>query len=308
MGALTAAVILLIATAIPADQTSYFAATIDKHARLSQLSSPKVILVGGSNLAFSIDSIRMQEKLGAPVVNMGLHANLGLRFMLEEIKSDLKPSDIVMIVPEYQHFVTTSFDGAAKELAAVIEVYPHALRFLHTPMQFLHVAAGLPQLQASKLSLSRLIRPEPASPFYSRAAFNANGDAIGHLAMHLTDALNKPFWTSAIYNPAAARMINQFAADAALQGVKVLFIFPCLPDTIYAENQASIEEIATRLRSELTIPILGTPSLFTFPDGYFFDSVYHMTGIGRTERTERMLEQLQHPALTGLGQAAQTAH
>lgn len=36
-------------------------------------SSPKVILVGGSNVAFGLDSEIIQHQLEVPVVNMGLH-------------------------------------------------------------------------------------------------------------------------------------------------------------------------------------------------------------------------------------------
>ena len=59
-------------------------ASIDKHQRLSSIQESKVVLVGGSNLPFGIKSPLIEEALGMPVVNMGLHAGLGMNFILSD--------------------------------------------------------------------------------------------------------------------------------------------------------------------------------------------------------------------------------
>ena len=51
---------------------------------LEQTASPKMVLVGGSNLAFSIDSGLLAEEFGLPVVNMGLAKSVGLGYLLQE--------------------------------------------------------------------------------------------------------------------------------------------------------------------------------------------------------------------------------
>ena len=86
------------------DSSQYMAAISDKHHRLSTVESPRIILVGGSNLAFSVDSEKIEKHFERPVVNMGLHAGLGLKFMLNEIQPALNGGDIVIIFPEYEHF------------------------------------------------------------------------------------------------------------------------------------------------------------------------------------------------------------
>lgn len=296
---LTISAIALSVMFIPVDHNSYFSASIDKHHLLSQSPSPKVVLVGGSNLAFSIDSARLQKEFGVPVVNMGLHANLGLRFMLDEVKSALNPSDIVVVVPEYQHFTGSPLDGTPKELAAVAEAYPRAFSLLNTPTQVANVAVGLLQLQGSKFNLSRLRRSASPPISYSRSAFNTFGDEVGHRVLSTTYQAKQSFWTSApVYEPGAAILINQFAAEASDRGVRVLFVFPCIPITVYSKDGDYIESIASSLSNELTIPIIGTPSMFAFPDSYFFDSAYHMTGEGSTVRTDRILSIVAKPILS----------
>ena len=51
---------------------SYLAAILEKDRLIRNTPSPKIILVGGSNLAFGIDSKAIEDSLGLHVVNMGL--------------------------------------------------------------------------------------------------------------------------------------------------------------------------------------------------------------------------------------------
>src|SRR4051812_14897263 len=83
---------------------NYLAAVLEKDRLIRNTPSPKIILVGGSNLAFGIDSKAIQDSLGLKVVNMGLYAKLGLRYMLAQVKPYIKPGDIVVVVPEYDQF------------------------------------------------------------------------------------------------------------------------------------------------------------------------------------------------------------
>lgn len=65
----------------------YMEAIIDKHRRVREIKRPKIILCGGLNLAFGINSQEIQNEFAVPVVNLGLHAGLGLQFTLNELKA-----------------------------------------------------------------------------------------------------------------------------------------------------------------------------------------------------------------------------
>ena len=56
---------------------NYQASLIDKVQRLESIHEPKIVLIGDSNLAFGIDSEKIEEAFDMPVVNMGLHGGLG---------------------------------------------------------------------------------------------------------------------------------------------------------------------------------------------------------------------------------------
>src|SRR5512138_1550398 len=94
----------LVYFAIPTDQNKYIAAIQDKEALLLNTKSPRIIFVGGSNLAFGIDSKRVEEELGLSVINFGLHADLGMETSLNFIEKHAAPGDIIVLVPEYEYF------------------------------------------------------------------------------------------------------------------------------------------------------------------------------------------------------------
>ena len=68
---------------------NYDAALVDKVERLKSITEPKIILVGDSNVAFGINSKKIEEELGMPVVNLGLHGALGNAFHEQIAKLDI---------------------------------------------------------------------------------------------------------------------------------------------------------------------------------------------------------------------------
>ena len=53
----------------------------------------------------------MQDSLHVSVVNMGLYAKLGLRYMLAQVKPSIRAGDIVVVVPEYDQFYGSFSEG-----------------------------------------------------------------------------------------------------------------------------------------------------------------------------------------------------
>src|SRR6185503_7764309 len=64
-------------------------ATVVKHQRLVSAPSPRIILIGGSNLLFGIDSPMIEQQTRYHPVNMGLVGGLRLDYIINEIKDDL---------------------------------------------------------------------------------------------------------------------------------------------------------------------------------------------------------------------------
>src|SRR3989344_2918469 len=112
---------------LPTNPSRYFAEHIDKRKLIVSTPSPRIILLGGSNLAYSIDSELIEKKTGYNVVNFGIGGGMGMRMMISDLKQYLKNNDIVVLSPEYIHY-TIMLDGSGPDLIGFISADPIILK------------------------------------------------------------------------------------------------------------------------------------------------------------------------------------
>ncbi|MGC1275927.1 MAG: hypothetical protein WBC44_19655, partial [Planctomycetaceae bacterium] len=94
----------LIATLVDdfiAGPDHYLAAAADKGRWLRTAPGPRIILVGGSNVAFSMDCKILEDRYGLAPVNMGLQARLGPRFMTRQVVDQVREGDVVIVMMEH---------------------------------------------------------------------------------------------------------------------------------------------------------------------------------------------------------------
>lgn len=84
-----------------ATKNAFPAVLIDKHEYANSISSPKIVLIGGSNVAFGINSALLSKRTNLPVVNMALLAPLGIHFILSDAAKYINNGDIVIMSFEY---------------------------------------------------------------------------------------------------------------------------------------------------------------------------------------------------------------
>ena len=270
------------------------AAIIDKENLLHATASPKIVFVGGSNVAMGIDSPLVEAQAGMPVVNMGLHGGLGLRFDLNEVKPYVHAGDLIVVSPEYQS-LTGLVDGD-ETLLDVLYLYPEAARYLE-PGQFVMLASRLPaSIQVQFMGLVANVFTTQAAPLYTREGFDRHGDETSHLnKASPIDLTDKHLFGSAplAVDEESIRVLNEFDAYARGVGARVVLVYPPLPDTQYAENKKIIQQVCQELHVKSTVRVLGSPSDSVFPIDYFFDTLYHLNARGREERTAKIIADLQ---------------
>ena len=70
---------------------TYLAEFNDKYSRLNNVDGQKIVFVGGSSLPFGLRSDLLEEQFpDYKVVNFGLYATLGTKFMMDMSKSNIK--------------------------------------------------------------------------------------------------------------------------------------------------------------------------------------------------------------------------
>jgi hypothetical protein len=137
-----------------------------------------------------------------------------------------------------------------------------------------------------------IIRWGTNDELYSREKFNQRGDYIGHLKLPgvKLDGFIRPIDVSS-YGP-SLQFLNSYYLSRKPGSVRIFYMFPGIRTRDYLAQEENFTLAYNTLKEKLDIPILGTPQDFTFPDDYFYDTVYHMSAIGRDKRTDRIIELL----------------
>ena len=92
-----------------------------KDSLMENVESPRIIFLGGSNLSFGLNSQLIKDSLKLNPINAGIHASIGLIYMLSNSLEFIKKGDIVVLVPEYQQFYgDAAFGSEGEELTRTI--------------------------------------------------------------------------------------------------------------------------------------------------------------------------------------------
>ncbi len=271
-------------------------ASIDKHNRLEQLSSPKLIFVGGSNLGFGIDSEKIEKELGIPVVNMGLHAGLGIRYMINEVKPSINKNDIVVISLEYEHFVSDEMANGEKVLMALlVDVNRNNIRYIPFSQWYylfpLGFEYGVSKLFRNQIDIMDDDDVESYTKHFNRNSFNKYGDEVMHY-----DYPNEKFdsnETSVVVYPTndAFGYIKDFYHFLDQKGATLYLLPPVLMKSLACKKQDMIVVIEKILREQKT-PFLSSAKTFFYEDSLFFNTPYHLNKKGVDIRTNKIIDVL----------------
>lgn len=272
----------------------YLLASIDKEKLLQNTSSPKIIIIGGSNTVYNIDCREISRAIGLPVVNMGLHAGLGLHFMLNEVEPHLQAGDIVLIMPEYDQFFDGMFDGSRITLR-LVTLNPSTLRYIRTGRQLLALLKGVGLETRSKLVY--LLGQSADENTYSRHAFNEFGDLQeGVIDSSVKfDPVVEDYMIKAVeaVDPACIRDLNRFQAKLEKIGARVYLDFPPVPQEKYPENSRNLMDLCDYFDENLKIPLLLKPGEVKIPANDFYDTFYHLNSIGKKKYTAALIDRLE---------------
>ncbi|MFC1733387.1 hypothetical protein ACFL6I_24065, partial [candidate division KSB1 bacterium] len=160
-------------------------ALIDKHKLMDESESPKLIFVGGSNLSFGMNSKLIRDSLNMNVINTGIHASYGLKFIMNDVIDHIEKDDIVILSPEYHQFYGTLAEGEEALLKVLFDVYPDKYKTLPVS-QWFYLLKYIPRYVGRKLlgNVLYLIAPNSKklvnSEDYMRDSFNEYGDVTTH--------------------------------------------------------------------------------------------------------------------------------
>jgi hypothetical protein len=280
-------IIIFAIIALPLPKNSYNLAIIDKNNLLKKTQSPKMVLAGGSNLAFGIDSEKIQTALGMPVINMSVHAGFGLGRILDDLSPYLNNGDILVIVPEYSHF-SSDWNGAEVAFNLIFDsgfFKDHFNRLLVSPFY------GFPKNFTVYLKgkIEGVFPHLPNKNAYSRDGFNEYGDYIKHLNSESIQF--EPVEAITMINQSYFHLLLRFVDDFVKRGITVLISYPCYESESFDTSQDFIKELDSLFRTN-NLTVISKPDDYQLFREYFYDGIYHLNAEGRELRTARLIEDL----------------
>lgn len=287
----------------------YFASIADKHRYLAEASSPKLVFIGGSNLAHGLDSERLEKNLGRPVANMGLCVLFELPYLIEEVKDDLHRGDIVVVSPEYavleKHpLLVSPFLLNLPQLHAPCAGWI-ARAYLTSPIRIMQLVrmmqlwystkwksfAGLVDNYVRGKYTSEDLCIMEVSIHHARLSFNKNGDYFGHLNCSWAPLKALVQFPDFKINKDVQDQLSAFKKWGSGRGVDVVFLPPPIASKDTA-GQALAEAQLQQLSAKTGIAVLGRPQRYSFPIEWFCDSSYHLNAHGKTVRTDQAIADL----------------
>ena len=268
----------------------YLGAARQKQERLKNLGSPKLVVIGGSNAAFGIESEALEKALCKPVVNMGLHAALGFRYMTAEVVDQLGAGDLVIVALEYSNFEKP--DRMEDVLSVAIDRVPEALAFVpwyYRPKLLFGLAVW--RMQAAWNAIVHRSAIFEESPIYNTRAFDERGDMVAHLAQPIpTERKSEPEEFDTLYvDQSFWPIASEFDERAKAVGARVLFSWPSVSRSMY---RALDSEAVRKAMQAHGLTVIGSPGDYVFPEPMFFDTWYHLHSEGRSQRTALLLRDL----------------
>lgn len=272
-----------------------FVATIaDKHHYAQSIHKPKIILVGGSNLAFGIASDSIEKALQKPVVNLGLYAGFGLTFVLREALSEIKKGDIVVLCPEY--YLRIPGDNFSKQMA--IFAYPPADDFVEYEgfINKLSLKAEFYSRYARNLIFlpNRIKSPTINDTIsgYFRKGFNKNGDALSHLNNPSVNPLGDLFDIKDEDYSLEIQQINQFIATIKYKQARIFWYYPSFSQVGYDKNEKKLLVYEKLIQDNINCPKLNHIKDEIYPIDCFYDTHFHLNAKCRLIRTEKLIKLL----------------
>ena len=257
---------------------------ISKREQVESISRRKLVFIGGSNLSYGLDSKRVQDSLNIKIYNMGLHAGIGLRYMLHEASSYMRAGDILVISPEYNQF--TRFNGSS----ALADLLIQSKRWKDFP--YYKDWGSYPSYFCARVFVPYLLRK--GSSGIDQYADNPEGfNAFGDYILHL-DQPRREFPRLAMEKRPEPKEIEQIAEHIhALENKKIRIILlpPPYAKTSFQLSKSYIDIIDSELKKN-HLPFISSPEHYCMDDTLFWNSAYHLGAKGRHLRTDLVISDL----------------
>ena len=264
---------------------------------------PKLVLISGSNAHYGIRCATILERTGVYCVNGGIHAGIGVDYLLDRARDWLRPGDLALLPLEFNHYTDRGIPS--KFFIHYVLRYDRGYIFQRPPLDQLRFWFGLPMSRIWERTTSKLFGSQLPTEHAQAEEVGEYGDRLKNetsdrndiQAGYITEAKPLPvlFGAAPTGNAAGARSIRRFIRWCRDHDITPIATWPNALwfDDYRDEQPQQFFSAIAQFYDRLDVPLLGQPKTMMPADrALFFDSDYHLNRSGVDQHTDLVLDLL----------------
>lgn len=266
-----------------------------KYERLKETSGKRIVLVGGSGVAFDCDSALMDDFFPSyEIVNFGMYAGLGTKAVMDLSENYIHEGDIVILSPEQgEQTFSDYFNGEYMWQAA--DGAFGMLRDLKSE-NFDAMLGNFPRFALEKLNYVMKGQKAQTDSIYQKKSFNTYGDieldtCRENILPNGYDVNQKVRFTEDVVQPEFMDYMNDWAKRLEKKGAVVWYRY-CPVNKLSVEDMDDLAAYDVFLRQKLDFPVIGNPENSLMEAEWFFDTNFHLNQPGKEVNTVQLIRDM----------------
>lgn len=266
-----------------------------KYERLKEISGKRIVLVGGSGVAFDCDSALMDDFFPSyEIVNFGMYAGLGTKAVMDLSENYIHEGDIVILSPEQSEQTFSDYFNGEYMWQAADGAFG-MLRDLKSE-NFEAMLGNFPRFALEKLNYVMKGQKPQTDSIYQKKSFNTYGDieldtCRENILPNGYDVNQKVRFTEDVVQPEFMDYMNDWAKRLEKKGAVVWYRY-CPVNKLSVEDMDDLAAYDVFLRQKLDFPVIGNPENSLMEAEWFFDTNFHLNQPGKEVNTVQLIRDM----------------
>lgn len=266
-----------------------------KYERLKETSGKRIVLVGGSGVAFDCDSALMDDFFPSyEIVNFGMYAGLGTKAVMDLSENYIHEGDIVILSPEQSEQTFSDYFNGEYMWQAADGAFG-MLRDLKSE-NFEAMLGNFSRFALEKLNYVMKGQKPQTDSIYQKKSFNTYGDieldtCRENILPNGYDVNQKVRFTEDVVQPEFMDYMNDWAKRLEKKGAVVWYRY-CPVNKLSVEDMDDLAAYDVFLRQKLDFPVIGNPENSLMEAEWFFDTNFHLNQPGKEVNTVQLIRDM----------------
>ena len=266
-----------------------------KYERLKETSGKRIVLVGGSGVAFDCDSALMDDFFPSyEIVNFGMYAGLGTKAVMDLSENYIHEGDIVILSPEQSEQTFSDYFNGEYMWQAADGAFG-MLRDLKSE-NFEAMLGNFSRFALEKLNYVMKGQKPQTDSIYQKKSFNIYGDieldtCRENILPNGYDVNQKVRFTEDVVQPEFMDYMNDWAKRLEKKGAVVWYRY-CPVNKLSVEDMDDLAAYDVFLRQKLDFPVIGNPENSLMEAEWFFDTNFHLNQPGKEVNTVQLIRDM----------------